>query len=109
MGWFELKKSGDQYRFTLEAGNGETILTSESYTTLAAAKNGIESVQANSSNAERYAQEVATNGKFYFNLKAGNHQIIGTSQMYTTKEARDKGVASVAANGSSTTIKDLTI
>ncbi len=33
-GWFELNKSSDgQFRFVLKAGNGETILTSELYTT----------------------------------------------------------------------------
>lgn len=32
-GWFELSKSSDnQFRFVLKAGNGETILTSELYT-----------------------------------------------------------------------------
>jgi uncharacterized protein YegP (UPF0339 family) len=32
-GKFVLKKSGDQYMFNLEAGNGETIATSERYKT----------------------------------------------------------------------------
>lgn len=44
-GWFELSKSSDdQYRFVLKAGNGETILTSELYTTKGAAEKGIASV-----------------------------------------------------------------
>lgn len=40
------------YRFRLKAGNGEVIATSESYTTKAAAKNGIESVKTNAPGAE---------------------------------------------------------
>jgi uncharacterized protein YegP (UPF0339 family) len=50
-GKFVLKKSGDQYVFVLKAGNGETIATSERYTTKAAAKNGIESVKTNAAGA----------------------------------------------------------
>jgi uncharacterized protein YegP (UPF0339 family) len=51
-GKFEIKKrQGGQYHFVLKAGNNEIIATSESYTTKAAAKNGIESVKANASSA----------------------------------------------------------
>jgi uncharacterized protein YegP (UPF0339 family) len=47
-GKFVIKKSGEgKYRFVLKAGNGEIIATSESYTTKASAKNGIESVKEN--------------------------------------------------------------
>ena len=106
-GWFELSKStNDQFRFVLKAGNGEVILTSELYTTKAVAENGITSVQSNSPLDERYETKTASNGKFFFNLKAGNHQIIGTSQMYASAQSRDVGIASVKANGSSKTIKE---
>jgi len=44
-------KSG-QYRFNLKAGNGEIIATSESYTSKAGCKNGIESVKKNAPLAE---------------------------------------------------------
>ena len=48
-GWFELNKSSEnQFRFVLKAGNGEIILTSELYTSKAAAEKGIASVQSNS-------------------------------------------------------------
>lgn len=107
-GWYELSKStNDQFRFVLKAGNAETILTSELYTSKAGAINGIESVQTNSPNEARFAKEEAKNGKPYFNLKAGNHQIIGTSQMYSSVAARDNGIRSVMENGKTTTIKDL--
>jgi uncharacterized protein YegP (UPF0339 family) len=107
-GWYEISKVGDQFRFVLKAGNAETILTSELYTTRAAADNGIASVQTNSVLDERYAREVAKNDKPYFNLKAGNHQIIGTSQMYASDASRDNGITSVKTNGPTTKIKDLT-
>jgi len=106
-GWFELSNSSDgQFRFVLKAGNGEVILTSELYKTKAAAQNGIASVQTNSGLDERYERKAAANGKPFFNLKAANHQVIGSSQMYSSEAARDNGIASVKSNGSSTTIKD---
>ncbi|HHT5649154.1 TPA: YegP family protein [Raoultella planticola] len=108
-GWFELDKSSNgQYKFVLKAGNGEIILTSEHYTTKSSAENGIASVQANSPLDERYDLKDSSNGKFYFNLQAANHQVIGTSQMYATKQSRETGIASVKTNGTTTTIKDNT-
>ena len=108
-GWYELSKSSDgQFRFVLKAGNAETILTSELYTTKASAQNGIASVQKNSPLDERYARKTSSNGKPYFNLKAGNHEIIGTSQMYSSQEACDSGIASVKTNGVSTEVKEKT-
>jgi len=38
------------------------------------------------------------NDQFYFNLKAGNGEIIGTSEGYTTKAAAENGIASVRRN-----------
>lgn len=108
-GWFELNKSGNgQFNFVLKAGNDEVILRSEQYESKAAAQNGIASVQANCSLDERYAKKDASDGRVYFTLKAANHQVIGTSQMYKTADARDGGIASVKTNGVSTTIKDNT-
>jgi len=108
-GWFELSRSTDgQFRFVLKAGNAETILTSELYTAKASAEGGIASVQANCSNDDRYDRKESSSGKLYFNLKAANYQIIGTSQMYATASGRDGGIESVKTNGVTTTIKDNT-
>lgn len=108
-GWFELSKSSDgQFRFVLKAGNGEIILTSELYTTKGAAENGIASVRTNSPLDERYEKKTAANGKFHFNLKAANHQMIGSSQLYASEQSRETGIASVKNNGASQTVKDLT-
>lgn len=107
-GWYELNKNDKgQFAFVLKAGNSETILRSEQYESKAAAQNGIVSVQTNSPNDARYDRKEASDGRAYFNLKAGNHQIIGTSQMYASAASRDNGIASVMTNGPSTTVKDL--
>ncbi|MDR0770013.1 MAG: YegP family protein [Burkholderiales bacterium] len=105
-GWFELGKSSDgQFRFVLKAGNAEIILTSELYKAEASARNGIASVQKNCTNDSRFEKKESKNGKSFFNLKAGNHQVIGTSQMYASTASRDVGIASVKTNGTTTTIK----
>lgn len=106
-GWYELKATEKgQFTFALKAGNGEQILRSEQYASKAAAQNGIASVQENSPSDERYDRKDAKDGRFFFNLKAANHQVIGTSQMYTSASGRDAGIESVKANGPSKTVKD---
>lgn len=67
-------------------------------------------MQGNCGKDERYEKKVASNGKHYFNphLKAANHQVIGSSQMYASADSLDAGVASVKTNGTTTTVKDKT-
>lgn len=99
MGKFVKKKgANDQFYFSLKAGNGESILRSEGYTTEAACDNGIESVKKNAADVGKFDKKTSSNGKFFFNLKAGNGQIIGTSEMYETEAGRDNGIASVMKN-----------
>ena len=92
-----IRKNGE-FQFNLKATNGQVILTSEGYTTKAACLNGIESVRKNGPVAERFEVKVAKNGKPFFNLKAGNGEVIGASQMYASEVTLKKGIASVAAN-----------
>ena len=107
-GWFELNKSDKgKFFFNLKAGNAQVILTSQMYKTAAGAKNGIASIQKNCGNEALFEVKEAKNGKFHFNLKAKNKQIIGNSQMYATQVSAQKGVQSVMNNGSSDTIKNL--
>ncbi len=89
----------EHYRFTLKAGNGQVILTSEAYSSKEAARHGIESVRLNSPIDERYDRRTAKDGRPYFVLKAVNTQIIGQSQMYSSATAMEHGIESVKANG----------
>ncbi len=108
-GKFILKKSSDgQFRFVLKAGNGETILTSELYKVKSSALNGIESVKKNAALDERYERKVDKAGHPRFNLKAGNHEIIGSSEGYNSEAARDNGIASVKANAPTAAVEDET-
>lgn len=93
---FELytDKAGE-FRFRLKAGNGENIGASEGYKAKAGAKNGIESVKKNAVLEERYQVFEGKSGKWYFNLKAGNHEVILSSQGYTTESGAKGGTGAV--------------
>ena len=98
-GKFEVyKDKAGEHRFRLKAGNGEVILTSEGYKEKSGCANGIESVRKNASNADRFEKKTTASGKHRFNLKAGNHQVIGTSQSYDSESGCDNGIASVGRN-----------
>ena len=108
-GKFELKKSkNEKFFFNLLAANGQIILTSEMYEAKASAVNGIESVKKNSGDDARYARLTGKDGSPYFTLKAGNSQVIGQSQMYSSEKARDGGIDSCKTNGPSAATPDLT-
>ena len=102
------KRRNGEYQFNLKAGNDETILTSEGYKTKANCKAGIDSVKINAPYDHRYDRRTATNGQYYFNLKAGNGEIIGTSEMYNSILARENGIESVKTNAPTAEIVDLT-
>jgi len=51
--------------------------------------------------AGKFEMKTAKNGKFFFNLKASNGQIILSSEMYETRKAADNGVESVKKNAAS--------
>ena len=106
-GKYDLKKtSDDQFMFNLKAGNGEIILTSERYKAKASAENGIRSVQENSQDDARFDRLESKSDQPYFTLKAGNGEVIGRSEMYSSTSARDNGIESVKKNGPTTNIDD---
>lgn len=96
-------KNGE-YFFNLKAGNGETILSSEMYSSKTSCNNGIASVQKNCSDDGKYERKVSTNKKHYFNLKASNGQVIGKSEMYESSTGMEGGISSVKKNGTTTEI-----
>jgi len=105
-GWYELRTNDKgQYSFVLKSENGEVILRSEQYKGKDSAMKGIASVQKNSLLEERYNRKEASDGRSYFNLKAGNYQIIGTSQMYKSAAGRDAGIESVKTDGQTSVIR----
>lgn len=109
MGKFVIKKrTNGEFQFNLHANNGQVILSSEGYSTKVGCENGIESVKTNSKDDSKFDKKTSTNGKYYFNLKATNGQIIGTSEMYESASGRDNGIESVKTNAPSAETEDLT-
>lgn len=101
------RKNGE-YQFNLKANNGQIILSSEGYKTKASCENGIESVKKNSQDDARFERKTSSNGKAFFNLKATNGQIIGTSEMYESESGRDNGIKSVKENAPGASTDDPT-
>ena len=98
MAVFEFRKSDNgHYSFILLDDDDKTLLKSEQYNSKASAQNGIESIRKNSAEDSRYELKESSNGKFYFNLKAANGQIIGTSPLTGDTAARDAAIAKVKA------------
>lgn len=113
MGKFVVKATKTGFVFNLKAGNGETIATSEVYTTEAACLKGVESVRKNTADAKLEDQTVAevaavTNpkfemytdkaGEFRFRLKARNGEVIAASEGYKAKASCLNGIDSVRRN-----------
>ena len=122
MGKFVVKATKTGFVFNLKAGNGETIATSEVYTTEAACMKGIESVRKNAADAKLEDQTAAevvavTNpkfevytdkgGEFRFRLKARNGEVIAASEGYKAKVSCLNGVDSVRRNAPDDAVEKL--
>ena len=106
---YELKKDASgKFRFNLKAGNGEVILSSESYEAKSSALSGIDSVRVNGADDANFEHKTSSSQQPYFVLKAKNGEVIGKSEMYSSDSARENGIASVRKNCPSTDVKDLT-
>lgn len=107
MSKYQIKRtSNGQFRWILKASNGETLITSETYTTKQSCLNGIISSKASVSD-KNFERKISTAGQPYFNQIANNYQVLGTSEMYTSIAARDNGIDSVKRNAPIAIIEDL--
>lgn len=113
MGKFVIRATNTGFKFDLKAGNGEVIATSEVYESLAACKNGVESVKKNAPVAGVENQTVEgfetvkhpkfeiyndKAGEFRFRLKATNGQIIATGEGYKAMAGCKNGIESIRKN-----------
>lgn len=108
MSYFQLKRTqSQQFMFNLIAGNGEIVLTSESYLAKTGALGGIASVKVNATIDARYDRR-ASGTQYYFVLRGANHEAIGTSERYSTHQSREAGIAAVGSEAPDAPIRDLT-
>ncbi|MFA5501899.1 MAG: YegP family protein [Sulfurovaceae bacterium] len=111
-GYFVVTKNScakQPYHWVLKASNSETILTSENYSSKQMAENGIRSAMENSDNLANFEIKQAKDGSYYFNLLAKNHQVIGTSEMYVSKQGMQNGIKAVMKYASHATINDIQV
>lgn len=105
---FVLQSSDNQFTFNLKAaGNAEIILTSERYTRKEMALKGIEAVRINACSDERFRRRRSRRGQPYFVLLARNGEVISTSEMYSSRAAREAGIAAVRAHAPQAHLDDL--
>ncbi|MFT3893321.1 MAG: YegP family protein [Anaerolineales bacterium] len=108
-GKFALRKTEKgNFVFNLKAANGQIILTSQPYSDKHAALNGIESTRKNARDDGNFERCTSSDGRPYFLLKAANAQIIGQSEMYSSKASMENGISSVNRNAPSAPLQDLT-
>lgn len=112
MGKFVIEQTKAGFHFNLKAANGETIGTSETYTTQKACENGIASVKKNCAGdiedqtlaepepkkCPKFEIFKTKDGQFRFRLLASNGENILGSESYKSKDAAKNGIASVKKN-----------
>ena len=113
MSKFVIRPVPSGIKFDLYAANGQSILTSEVYTSLNACRKGIESVRKNAAKAKLEDRtedgwKTLTNPKFEvyqdkagdyrFRLKARNGEIIAVSEQYNARAGCLNGIESVRRN-----------
>ena len=113
MSKFCIRETASGVKFDLQAANGQVILTSEVYTSRAAAIKGVASVCSNAPLAKLEDQTgkdygVLANpkfelyrdkaGEYRFRLKARNGKIVGFSEGYSTRAGCLNGIDSVRKN-----------
>lgn len=113
MSKFVIRSVPSGVKFDLRAGNGQSVLTSEVYSTEAVCRKGIQSVMRNAPIAKLENQteegwKNLTNPKFQlyrdkagcyrFRLRARNGEIIAVSESYLGKAGCLKGIESVQRN-----------
>lgn len=113
MSKFVIRTVPSGVKFDLHAANGQSILTSEVYTTLNACRKGIESVRKNAPKAKlenqtevgwksltnpKFEMYQDKSGSYRFRLKARNGEIIAVSERYNARAGCLNGIDSVRRN-----------
>jgi len=103
-----LKESQAQepFSFSFINAEGQAMVKSENYKAKKSALGGIESVKKNCVNDDRYEMKESKNGKFYFNVKASNGQIVGTSMLFATEADRGSAIVQLKTEGPGASVEE---
>jgi hypothetical protein len=103
-------KNGEHY-FTILASNGEIVAVSETYTTKTSAERAARNVRAlvkllavpaqqeAAPRRERFETFAGLDKQFYFRLRAGNGEVVLSSEGYSQRTSASRGILSVRAHG----------
>jgi uncharacterized protein len=101
--------SSNLYYFRLTTNNGQVLLTSEGYHSKAGCSNGVETVRIIGKAEKNYERKTASNGMYYFYIKAMAGQTLGTSEMYGAVTARDNAINAVQSIVADAMVNDETV
>ncbi len=102
----KVSEANEPFSFSFINGEGKSVVRSENYKARKSALNGIESVKKNSQVDGRYEFKEAKNGKLFFNIKASNGQVVGTSMMFDGEAKRDAAIAELKKDGPGAAVEE---
>jgi uncharacterized protein len=92
------KTENEQYAFVFEAANDKIVLTSiNTYITIEGALGAIDLVKSNATFDTQYSRKTYDE-KWYYNLREGDGQIIGKSELYDSVTAMEKDIRFIKTN-----------
>lgn len=100
--------AAEPYSFSFTNEDGGSIVRSENYKDKKGALGGIESVRKNSADDKRYEAKTSSNGKYYFNIKSTNGQVVATSPMHASEADRAAAMQRLKTQGASAELDDQT-
>jgi uncharacterized protein len=110
MAKFEIKKSsnGTFYFHFIATGHSNVTIRSQLYRSKSGCETGIHSVKKNAPDEDQYTRLIATDETYYFNLKATNGEIIGTSPMFGSVAERENHITLLKIQALAAPVIDLT-
>ncbi len=99
-------KAQEPFSFSFINAAGKAVVKSENYKAKKSALNGIESVKKNCQEDKRYEMKESKNGKFFFNVKASNGQVVGTSMLFASDADRAAAIAELKSGGPSAVVEE---
>lgn len=94
------------YYFTVLTSAEEVTFTSESYASREQALLGIEAFKVNACFNNRYERLCSPRAELYFALRGSKNQILGTSAMYFSDQAREKAILAMKRYGPRLQLRD---
>jgi len=101
-------EENNQFYFRFIDLNGRNVLRSEGYTTKQNCQKGIESVKTHAPADKNYERLKATDGRYYYNHKAENNEVIATSNFYVNVQDRKSSIYLVKSEAPSAQVVDKT-